>query len=154
MFYALMVIALLALDQLTKLWAGRALNTAMDVIPGVLAFAYAENRGAALGIMQDMQPVFILLSLVFAIAGSIYLTVRQRMLPRLAQLGGWLTVAGAIGNMIDRALRGYVVDFIYVYAINFPIFNVADVCLTLGAAIVIIYIVFFAPRTGGKAGEQ
>lgn len=154
MFYALMVIALLALDQLTKMWAGRALNTAMDVIPGVLAFAYAENRGAALGIMQDMQPVFIVLSLVFAIAGSIYLTARQRTLPRLAQLGGWLTVAGAIGNMIDRALRGYVVDFIYVYAINFPIFNVADVCLTLGAAIVIIYIVFFAPRTGGKAGEQ
>lgn len=148
-----MVVVLLAADQLTKLWASRALGAAKDVIPGVLAFVYAENRGAALGIMQDMQPVFIILSIAFAIVGSIYLTAHQRTLPWLAQLGGWLTVAGAIGNMIDRALRGYVVDFIYVYAINFPIFNIADVCLTLGAAMVIIYVVFFAPRAGGKVGE-
>lgn len=153
MFYALMVIVLLIADQLTKVWAGKALGAAMDVIPGVLAFAYAENRGAALGIMQDMQPVFIVLSIAFAIAGSIYLTARQKSLPWLAQVGGWLTVAGAIGNMLDRALRGYVVDFIYVYAINFPIFNIADICLTVGAAIVIIYVVFFAPRESGKAGE-
>ena len=48
-----MVMALLAADQLTKLWAGRALSRSIDVIPGVLAFAYAENRGAALGIMQN-----------------------------------------------------------------------------------------------------
>ncbi len=153
MFYAVMVTALLAADQLTKLWASRALSVEIDVIPGVLAFAYAENRGAAMGIMQNMQPVFIVLSLVFSIAGSIYLAARQRTLPRLAQLGGWLAVTGAIGNMIDRALRGYVVDFIYVYAINFPIFNVADVCLTLGAAMVIVYVVFFEARRGGKAGE-
>lgn len=148
-----MVMALLSADQLTKLWAGRALSRSIDVIPGVLAFAYAENRGAALGIMQNMQPVFIVLSIVFAIAASIYLTARREALPAFAQLGGWLTVVGAIGNMIDRALRGYVVDFIYIYAINFPIFNIADVCLTLGAALVIIYVIFMAPRADGKAGR-
>lgn len=149
MFYALMVIALLAADQLTKAWAVNGLSAPIDVIPGLLAFQYAENRGAAFGMMQNMQPLFILLSLLFAIAATVYLAVRNGRLPVLARLGGWLTVAGAIGNMIDRAVRGFVVDFIYVYAINFPIFNVADVCLTVGAAIVAVYIVFFVPRDDG-----
>ena len=123
MFYALMVIALLAADQISKLWAAQSLSAPIDVIPGFLAFTYAENRGAAFGIMPDMQPVFIIMSIVFAIIVSIYLTKRQHSLPVLAQLGGWLAVTGALGNMIDRALRAYVIDFIYAYGINFPVFN-------------------------------
>lgn len=67
MFYALMVIALLAADQISKLWAAQSLSAPIDVIPGFLAFTYAENRGAAFGIMPDMQPVFIIMSIVFAI---------------------------------------------------------------------------------------
>lgn len=146
-----MVTLLLAADQLSKIWAARSLATPLDIWHGVLAFNYAENRGAAFGMMQNMQPLFIIMSIVFAVAASIYLAARQRSLPRIAQLGGWLAVTGAIGNMIDRAVRGYVVDFIYVYAIDFPIFNIADVCLTLGAAMVIIYLVFMAGREPGRA---
>lgn len=153
LFYAIMVIVLLAADQLTKTWAANGLGAPMDVIHGIMSFTFVENRGAAFGIMQDMQPVFIVLSLVYAIAASIYITVRRDRLPVLAQLGGWLTIAGAIGNMIDRAIRGYVVDFIYIYAIDFPVFNIADVCLTLGAALLIIYLLFFAPRGQGEAKE-
>ncbi|MGN0743631.1 MAG: signal peptidase II [Candidatus Fimadaptatus sp.] len=153
MFYAVMVTLLLAADQLSKIWAARSLATPLDVWHGVLAFNYAENRGAAFGMMQNMQPLFIIMSIVFAVAASIYLAARQRSLPRIAQLGGWLAVTGAIGNMIDRAVRGYVVDFIYVYAIDFPIFNIADVCLTLGAALVIIYLVFMAGREPGRAED-
>ena len=151
MFYAVMVTLLLAADQLSKIWAARSLATPLDIWHGVLAFNYAENRGAAFGMMQNMQPLFIIMSIAFAVAASIYLAARQRSLPRIAQLGGWLAVTGAIGNMIDRAVRGYVVDFIYVYAIDFPIFNIADVCLTLGAAMVIIYLVFMAGREPGRA---
>lgn len=146
-----MVTLLLAADQLSKIWAARSLATPLDIWHGVLAFNYAENRGAAFGMMQNMQPLFIIMSIAFAVAASIYLAARQRNLPRIAQLGGWLAVTGAIGNMIDRAVRGYVVDFIYVYAIDFPIFNIADVCLTLGAAMVIIYLVFMAGREPGRA---
>ena len=146
-----MVTLLLAADQLSKIWAARSLATPLDIWHGVLAFNYAENRGAAFGMMQNMQPLFIIMSIAFAVAASIYLAARQRSLPRIAQLGGWLAVTGAIGNMIDRAVRGYVVDFIYVYAIDFPIFNIADVCLTLGAAMVIIYLVFMAGRETGRA---
>lgn len=153
MFYALMVTLLLAADQWTKAWAARSLSVPMDVWHGVLAFNYAENRGAAFGMMQNMQPVFIIMSIAFAIAASIYLTARRRALPVLAQLGGWLAVAGAMGNMLDRAIRGYVVDFIYVYAIDFPIFNIADVCLTLGAAMVVIYLMFMAARERGSAED-
>lgn len=153
MFYALMVIALLAADQISKLWAAQSLSAPIDVIPGFLAFTYAENRGAAFGIMPDMQPVFIIMSIVFAIIVSIYLTKRQHSLPALAQLGGWLAVTGAIGNMIDRALRAYVIDFIYAYGINFPVFNLADVCLTLGAILVVIYLLFFSGRAHDDAEE-
>ena len=148
-----MVTLLLAADQLSKIWAARSLATPLDIWHGVLAFNYAENRGAAFGMMQNMQPLFIIMSIVFAVAASIYLAARQRSLPRIAQLGGWLAVTGAIGNMIDRAVRGYVVDFIYVYAIDFPIFTIADVCLTLGAAMVIIYLVFMAGREPGRAED-
>lgn len=148
-----MVTLLLAADQLSKIWAARSLATPLDIWHGVLAFNYAENRGAAFGMMQNMQPLFIIMSIAFAVAASIYLAARQRSLPRIAQLGGWLAVTGAIGNMIDRAVRGYVVDFIYVYAIDFPIFNIADVCLTLGAAMVIIYLVFMAGREPGRAED-
>lgn len=148
-----MVTLLLAADQLSKIWAARSLATPLDIWHGVLAFNYAENRGAAFGMMQNMQPLFIIMSMAFAVAASIYLAARQRSLPRIAQLGGWLAVTGAIGNMIDRAVRGYVVDFIYVYAIDFPIFNIADVCLTLGAAMVIIYLVFMAGREPGRAED-
>ncbi len=153
MFYALMVIALLAADQISKLWAAQSLSAPINVIPGFLAFTYAENRGAAFGIMPDMQPVFIIMSIVFAIIVSIYLTKRQHSLPVLAQLGGWLAVTGAIGNMIDRALRSYVIDFIYAYGINFPVFNLADVCLTLGAILVVIYLLFFSGRAHDGAEE-
>ena len=146
-----MVTLLLAADQLSKIGAARSLAKPLDIWHGVLAFNYAENRGAAFGMMQNMQPLFIIMSIAFAVAASIYLAARQRSLPRSAQLGGWLAVTGAIGNMIDRAVRGYVVDFIYVYAIDFPIFNIADVCLTLGAAMVIIYLVFMAGREPGRA---
>ena len=148
-----MVTLLLAADQLSKIWASRSLATPLDIWHGELAFNYAENRGAAFGMMQNMQPLFIIMSMAFAVAASIYLAARQRSLPRIAQLGGWLAVTGAIGNMIDRAVRGYVVDFIYVYAIDFPIFNIADVCLTLGAAMVIIYLVFMAGREPGRAED-
>ena len=148
-----MVTLLLAADQLSKIWAARSLATPLDIWHGVLAFNYAENRGAAFGMMQNMQPLFIIMSIAFAVAASIYLAARQRSLPRIAQLGGWLAVTGAIGNMIDRAVRVYVVDFIYVYAIDFPIFNIADVCLTLGAAMVIIYLVFMAGREPGRAED-
>ena len=148
-----MVTLLLAADQLSKIWAARSLATPLDIWHGVLAFNYAENRGAAFGMMQNMQPLFIIMSIAFAVAASIYLAARQRSLPRIAQLGGWLAVTGAIGNMIDRAVRGYVVDFRYVYAIDFPIFNIADVCLTLGAAMVIIYLVFMAGREPGRAED-
>ena len=148
-----MVTLLLAADQLSKIWAARSLATPLDIWHGVLAFNYAENRGAAFGMMQNMQPLFIIMSIAFAVAASIYLAARQRSLPRIAQLGGWLAVTGAIGNMIDRAVRGYVVDFIYVYAIDFPIFNIADVCLTLGAAMVIIYLVFMAGREPGRVED-
>lgn len=153
MFYALMVIVLLAADQISKIWAAHSLSTPIEVIHGFLAFMYAENRGAAFGIMQNMQPVFIVMSIIFAIIASIYLTAKRNSLPVLAQLGGWLAVTGAIGNMIDRAIRGYVIDFIYAYAINFPVFNLADVCLTLGAILIVIYLLFFAGHSPSDAEE-
>lgn len=153
MFYALMVIVLLAADQLSKLWAAHNLAAPMEVIPGFMAFTYAENRGAAFGIMPNMQPVFIVMSIVFAIITSIYLTSKRNSLSVLAQLGGWLAITGALGNMIDRALRGYVIDFIYAYGINFPVFNIADVCLSLGVVLVVIYLLFFAGRGGDEAED-
>ena len=113
MFYALMVIALLAADQISKLWAAQSLSAPIDVIPGFLAFTYAENRGAAFGIMPDMQPVFIIMSIVFAIIVSIYLTKRQHSLPVLARAGR-LARGDRRDRQHDRSRAAGVCDRFYI----------------------------------------
>lgn len=140
------VAVLVALDQIVKLWVRKTLmpHGPIPLIPGVLEFYYVENRGAAFGIMQNRQWFFLIITIIIlAVILWVYPRIpdRRRYLPlRLVAL---FITAGALGNMIDRMTRGYVVDFIYFKLINFPVFNLADIYVTCSAFALAFLLLFY-----------
>ena len=133
------------IDRVTKQIAVIKLKDqpAFNIIDGVLEFNYLENRGAAFGMLQNQKVFFVFVALVFlsVILYVLFKTPDQRKYFKLHVLLT-LIAAGAIGNMIDRLKFDYVVDFIYFVLINFPVFNVADIYVTLATAILIINVLF------------
>lgn len=136
----ILVVALVAIDQLVKHWvtATIALGTSHVVVPGLLAITNLHNNGAAWSILQGQQWFFAIISVV-AILIVVYLMAHWRHQVPL-MVGLTLILAGTLGNFIDRLMNGYVVDMFELLFINFPVFNVADSCLTIGVLILIIVI--------------
>jgi len=144
--FAAAFLCLTALDQWTKhLAAGSLMGNGPFVIwDGVFELLYSENRGAAFGILQGQQAFFF--AVAFAVFGFVaYAMVKlpgsRRYVPARACLT--LIMAGAAGNLIDRASQGYVVDFLYFKLIDFPIFNVADCYVTVGTALLLVLFLWF-----------
>lgn len=141
----LSMIILLIFDQLTKHLAVVYLkgNDGITLINGVLKLLYLENRGAAFGMLQGMQPVFWVLTAAFLVAAFWFfhkVPKTRRYIPLNVCIV--FLVSGAIGNFIDRIVNKYVVDFIYFEIIDFPIFNVADIYVSLSVAALLILILF------------
>lgn len=145
----LLSIGLVGIDQLTKYWAVTHLSDGSTVewIPNVFELHYLENRGVAFGMLQDMRLVFIPVSLVM-MAFLILLLVRSPMRRQgFFRFCCYLCLAGAVGNLIDRAVLGYVVDFLYFKLIDFPVFNVADCYVVVSTILFCVYFLFFADKT-------
>lgn len=147
LFFSLAVIlVLVAVDQFTKHLVCANLKGQDNVIliKGVFELEYLENRGAAFGILQNQQWLFITLFFLFLIiVGILYVRiplVRRYSPVRIIAL---LIIAGGIGNLIDRIRLGYVVDFFYFSLINFPIFNVADIYVTVSMVVLFILFIFY-----------
>ena len=140
----LSIFVLAAIDQLTKWLAVVHLSEspARVLIPGLVELTYHENPGAAWGMLQNHRWVFMLTSTVAIIAIMLYLAKNRKNLHVLSVISFTLIVAGGIGNMIDRVLVGYVVDFINFLFIEFPVFNFADMCVTVGATLMIVWLLF------------
>ncbi|MBO4217502.1 MAG: signal peptidase II [Clostridia bacterium] len=135
--------ALLAADLVTKHLA-TALRGGEEivVIKNVLSFNYVENPGGAWGIFRNSAWVIIAITSVALIVLPVLMIVYRKIHP-LFSLSLSLIWAGAIGNYIGHVFSGYVVDFIQVKFISFPSFNVADCCITVGAVLLGVYIIFF-----------
>ena len=143
----LSICILVALDQWTKWLAVMNLKgkSPYVLIDGILEFYYFENKGAAFGTMQNKQILFYILTpIILACIVYFYskLPRKKRFLPfRILSV---VLAAGAIGNFIDRIMNQYVIDFIYVVAIDFPIFNVADCYVTISAiALILLYLFYY-----------
>lgn len=136
---------LIFLDQLTKYLAKAALDgkQAFSIIDGWLEFNYLQNTGAAFGMLKNQKILFLLIAILFLAVVS-YVLIKAPAEKKYNKLHILLILisAGAIGNMIDRIRLEYVVDFIYVKIINFPIFNVADIYVTCSTIILILVILF------------
>lgn len=138
---------LVILDQVTKMLAVMYLkeNDAFVIWNGVFELRYLENRGAAFGMMQGQKIFLVIFTLLaMGIISWIYL----KRIPadkrfRYLDIICVLLFAGAIGNFIDRVRLNYVVDFFYFTLINFPIFNVADIYVTVAAFALVILGIFY-----------
>ena len=137
---------LVLFDQLTKFLAIRFLQgtKGIPLIKNVLELYYVENRGAAFGIMQNKQWFFLAITLVI-LGAVVWLALRIPDGNRFRPLEICLVfiTAGAVGNLIDRLFRHYVVDFIYFKLIDFPVFNVADIYVTVTAFAFVLLGLFY-----------
>ena len=142
--FALVFILLIFGDRITKNFEITSLRQDdITIIPGVFTLHYLENPGAAWGIFPNAIWFFAIITIV-VLGAMIYfysrIPVQKKFL--LLRFTIILLAAGAIGNFIDRMMWHYVVDFLYIKAINFPVFNVAD-CYVCVAAVLLIYCLLF-----------
>ncbi len=143
LIYALLLIGI---DQLTKLLAVARLKgqESISIIPEVLRLYYHENTGAAWGIMSDNTTLLALFSVVvLCVMIFFYFKLPNEKHYNYLRLVIVFLTAGAIGNLIDRITRNYVVDFIYFELIDFPIFNVADMYVTVSATCLVLLTIFY-----------
>ena len=150
------VIALVFLDQLSKWLAVIYLegNAPFYFIPGFLRFSYVENRGAAFGMLQNAQ-VFFIIATIIACGAMLYFMIKEyRCMHTAMRVSLALIFAGALGNFIDRVALGHVRDMLYFELIDFPVFNVADSAICVGAAILIIDLLFFKGKAFAESFDK
>ena len=141
----IIVIIVLIIDQWSKISCASALDLGekIDVIKGVFSISYVENRGAAFGMLQNAR-VFFLIATIITCSALIYFMIKEyKRMPAAMHISLALILAGALGNFIDRAILGYVRDMLYFELIDFPVFNVADSAICIGAALLVIDVLFF-----------
>lgn len=139
------IITLLIIDQVAK-WLSKSYlqpSSIYGVIKGLLSFTYVENRGAAFGMMKGWKYALIGVTLV-TILYLLYFYIKKvrKGSSKILKVSFNLIIAGAVGNLIDRIFRGYVIDFIQLDFIDFPVFNVADICICVGVGLLFIYLLF------------
>lgn len=144
--WALCYAGLLILDLETKAAAVSALagKGPIILIDGVLEFLYVQNTGAAFSLLENAQWLFILIAIA-AVAVITFFLARLPKTKHFLPIHVLLTLisAGAVGNLIDRIRLGYVRDFIYFSLIDFPVFNVADIYVTVSTAILVLLVLFY-----------
>ena len=146
-FDIILFFILIIIDRVTKNWAADTLreNGPIPVIKGVLELYYLPNgnTGAAFGMLEGHRILFLVIA-VIVVSAIIYLVVNMPddRKYRMTEILLVFIAAGGVGNMIDRLVSGYVVDFIYISCINFPIFNVADMYVSICTAILAVIVLF------------
>lgn len=118
----------------------------IDIINGFFSLTYVENRGAAFGMLQGGKWLFIVLTVIVCLVLFVYyskLAEENKLL--IVRVSIVLICAGAIGNAIDRIFRGFVVDMLNfnILGYDFPVFNFADICVCVGAFLLVVGIMFF-----------
>ena len=144
-FDFLMTVALIIIDQYTKHLAVLHLKDkpAFSIIDGVFELNYLENRGAAFGMLQNQKGFFLLVScIVLFLICYILIKMPEDKKYNIMHILLVLIASGAIGNMIDRIRLEYVVDFFYFVLINFPIFNMADIYVSVACVLLAVVMLF------------
>ena len=144
LLFFLISAALVAVDQITKALAVAYLKpvATVPIIQDVLHLTYRENTGAAFSILDGFRWGFVILAVIVC-GVVVYINAARKIDSKLFYTASILVVSGAIGNVIDRIATGSVVDFVDFRLINFAVFNFADICLTVGVALLFIYFLFF-----------
>ena len=148
LIFTIFCIILIVFDRYTKFLAQSILLTkrpeGLPVLGDLLWLLYLENTGAAFGMLKGQMWFFFIIAILMAIV-VIYVLFRipDEKKYLLMKICLCLILSGGIGNMIDRMVQNYVIDFFYIKIIDFAIFNVADIYITVGTALLIIDMLFF-----------
>ena len=140
-------IILVLIDRITKIWAVEHLQDreAVSIIKNVLELYYLPNgnTGAAFGMLSGHRILFLVIAfIVVAVIFYLVFNMPQDKKYRAVSILFMFIAAGGAGNMIDRFIQGYVVDFIYISCINFPIFNVADMYVSICTVVLAVIMLF------------
>lgn len=148
------ILASILLDQLTKQLAIKHLAPidTYPIIKDVLHLTYVTNYGAAFGILADHRWIFLVISTVAIVLLSCYLYYKRDAHPLLCTALS-LIIGGGIGNMIDRIVLGYVVDFVDFRLIHFAVFNTADTFVCIGCALIFLWLFLYAEFEDEKKGS-
>lgn len=155
MLYAILVAALVALDQAVKYLARTNIQSGqvIEFIPRLLGLTYVQNTGAAFSLFSEHTWLLTLISAVVSIAIAAAL-VKNVIRHPFGKLTLAVILAGAVGNLIDRALFGFVTDMFKTLFMNFAVFNVADICVVCGGIAFCVYILFFYDKLEKQDGTD
>ncbi|MEG1999873.1 MAG: signal peptidase II [Evtepia sp.] len=143
MLYPLIAALLVVADQLLKIWvrSNIPLGTSIPFLPHLMELTHVQNTGAAFSLFSNHTWLLTIVSAVSALLFAFLLF--RRILPKaMGMTALTLILAGAVGNLIDRVLYGYVVDMFQFTFVHFAIFNIADICVTLGGILFCAHILF------------
>lgn len=149
--YIAAIVLLTAVDQLTKYAAINTVkvNGPFEFLFGLFQFRYVENTGAAFSSFANNKTILIMVSGLLLI-GVLIVLLKRQIDSKFANAALVLVAAGGLGNMIDRILNGFVVDFIEPLFIDFAVFNFADMCITVGAFMLIGFEIYDIVRENKK----
>ena len=155
--YWLLIVCLTLLDQAAKSFI--SINPSayanLEVIRGFFYITYVKNTGAAWSMLSGQRVFLSMISAAAAVGMLVMLHKTVSKKQKLTSISLALMIAGAIGNLIDRLMLGYVRDFLnfYIFGYDFPVFNVADICLTVGVCLLILAALFESDGTEKKQKE-
>jgi len=151
----LIIAFVLAVDLVTKalIVTENSLGTETSLIGNIVVILPTKNSGAGFSMLSGKRWFLIITTFIFLIAIAVFDLLYQKKSALFCTATG-LVIGGAIGNLVDRPLFGYVRDFIYLKFINFAVFNVADMALTVGIILLLVYIIFYSSKTEQNVETQ
>lgn len=142
-FLIIITIIAILLDQIIKIIiSSKVFNSSILVIPHVLKLTYIQNTGAAFGIGSNSTSMFVAVNLVIIGLIIYFIFSKKEEISKLILIALHLIVAGGISNLIDRIIRGFVIDYIDIsLLIRYPVFNLADIFIVVGCIIIAISLI-------------
>lgn len=155
MLYFILAAGLVALDQLVKYLVSTniPLGCSVPFLPYIMDLTYVQNTGCAFSLLEEHTWLLTLVSAVMSVVLGVALAKGFFKHP-LGKITLSLLLAGAVGNLIDRALYGYVIDMFRTLFMEFAVFNVADICVVVGGIAAAAYYLFLYDKLEGKKDEQ
>ena len=154
MGYAILALVLLAADQVVKLWVvnNLALFETRPFLPGFLELKYVQNTGGGWSVLSEHTWFLSLMTVLIVIAVA-WLLLRRIVRHPLGMFACTLILAGGLGNLADRLRLGYVVDMFHFQFVDFPVFNVADMCIVCGMILGAAYYLFLYDKVDAPGKE-